>query len=465
MDRHDPVDIAVLGGGPAGYVAALRAAQLGASVALIEERELGGTCLNRGCIPTKALLRSAQVASLLATSKQFGIHASLEGIDWPTIFGRKDRVVKRLRTGVEHLLSRGKVQVLSGRGTFLGPNRLRVENGAGEQIVNARKIILATGSCPSLPPIPGIELENVITSDEALALPAPPESVLVIGAGVIGIEFSAFFRALGIPVTVVEQCEQILPGTDPDAAAELTRALKRQGVKFHLSSSVQAIKSAAAGLQVTLQDEKNNARQFEVSHVLAATGRQLRSDEAGLPESGLAIERGAVVVDAHMRTSLPDTYAAGDLVGGQLLAHVGYLEGRVAVENALGHNRAIDYTAIPACIYSWPELAQVGLSEQQAKERGISVAVGRFDFRANGKALGLGDRDGFVKVIVDRDSETVLGGVILGAEATELISELVLAVQAKIPASVLAELVYPHPTLSEAVMEAAADAIGRAIHK
>lgn len=462
--QQGQVDLAILGGGPAGYVAALRAAQLGASVALVEEREVGGVCLNRGCIPTKALLRTAQVAATIGKSREFGINSTLTGLDWMTMFRRKDRVVRGLRTGVEQLLSRGKVQVLNGRGTLLSSQDLLVVGKECEQRVLAKKVILATGSHPRKPPVPGVDLPNVITSDEALELPSPPESVLIIGAGVIGVEFASFFRALGIPVTLVEMTDGILPGVDCEASNELAKILRRQGVQLRLGSLVKQIDSAAGGLQVIVQGQSKD-EQLTVSHVLLATGRALRSDEAGLPEAGLAIEQGAVVVDRQMQTNLPGVYAAGDLVGGQLLAHVGFMEGRVAAENALGRTRLADYSVIPACIYSFPELATVGMSEEAARLSGHDILTGRFDFRGNGKALGLGERDGFVKVIVDKATHSVLGGVIVGAEATELISELALAVRAQVSAEFLAEVVHPHPTLAEAVMEAAADAIGQAIHR
>lgn len=456
--------LAILGGGPAGYVAAIRAAQLGAAVTIIEERELGGVCLNRGCIPSKALLRSAEVRSLILRSGEFGVPAETKVPDWQTVFSRKERIVKGLRLGVEHLMIKNRIAVVRGTGRLLDSRRIEVSGPDGTTLVTADRIIIATGSRPAVPPIPGLELPGVMTTDEALELEASPRSAVIIGAGAVGAEFATFFNAMGVNVTVIEMANQMLPGTDSDIAAEVLKSLKRRGVTVKLSSKVLRLDRGNNGIKVTAEGA-NGAVEATGDIVLLAAGRRLRSDEAGILELGITCRQGAISVDDHLQTSVEGVYAAGDVIGGQLLAHVAFAEGRTAAENALGRARPMDYSAVPACIYSSPEVATVGLSESVAAAQGRAVRVGRFDFRANGKALGLGERDGFVKILVDPRDGRVLGGHIVGPDATDLISELSLAVRLGAPAEALAELIHPHPTLSEAVMEAAADAIGRAIHK
>ena len=461
MIKEITKDISILGGGPAGYVAAIKAAQLGARVALIEERELGGVCLNRGCIPTKALLRTSETAAIIKRSKEFGIDSYLENTNWNAAIDRKNRVVKNLYTGLEQLLGARGVTVLKGRGTVLSDKQLLAQTAEEAIQVSCSKMILATGAVPLLPPVKGIDSEGVITSNEALSLDTLPESIVIIGAGVIGLEFASMFNSLGVKVTVIELQDRILPGEDSEVAAELFKIVKRQGISFILSTSVFQIQKINNSLAVTYTTGVKTSVQY-CGKVLVAVGRKLNSDMfQNLP---LHIEKGAIVVDEHMETNIKGVYAAGDLIGGKLLAHLAFMEGRVAAENALGNSIKVNYNAVPACVYTNPEVASVGITENEAKQAGISVKVGRYNFRNNGRALTLGEREGFVKVIADQDN-IIIGGHIIGVNASEIVSELTLAITLKAKANDIADMIHPHPALSEAIWEACGDVLGRAIHK
>lgn len=453
--------IAILGGGPAGYVAAIRAAQLGASVILIEEKELGGVCLNMGCIPTKALLKTTEVATTIKKSKEFGIDGRLEHINWSTSVDRKDRVVKSLNTGLEQLLRAKGVTVLKGRGEVLSDKKLLVHTEEGSVEVICEKLILTTGAVPLIPPIKGIGLDGVITSNEALSLDSLPESIVIIGAGVIGVEFAAMLNSLGVKVTVIELQDRILPGVDSEVVTELQKIMKRQGIAFKLGAKVSEIKRSEVGISVEYSIEEKLFSQ-NCEKVLVAIGRKLNSDK--FENLSLHIENGAVVIDGSMETNIKGVYAAGDLVDGKLLAHLAFMEGRIAAENALGISSKVNYGAVPSCIYTNPEVASVGMTEEEAKKAGIAVKVGRFNFRNNGRALTLGEREGFVKVVADKDY-TIIGGQILGANASEMISEITLAITLKAKANDLADMIHPHPSLGEAIWEACGDLLGRAIHK
>lgn len=455
------VDIGILGGGPAGYVAAIRASQLGAKVALVEEKELGGVCLNVGCIPTKALLKSAETASGIKKSKEFGVSSQIDGIDWNVAANRKNRVVKMLRAGVGQLLRAKDVTVLQGKGTVSTKNKISVQTTDGVVSVNCKKMILAAGAAPMLPRIKGIDSDGVITSDEALSMNALPESMVIIGAGVIGLEFANMLNSAGVKVTVLEQMDRILPTADSEVAAELLKIMKRQGIKFKLSASVTEIHRTQDSLSVSYtMNEKSLDQPCE--KVLVAVGRKLNMQ--AFQDLRLKTKNGALVVNESMKTSIKGVYAAGDIIGGKLLAHLSFMEGKVAAENAMGIPSKVNYNAVPACVYTNPEVASVGMAEDAAKQAGTAVKVGRFNFRNNGRALTLGEREGFVKIIADQD-DTIIGGQILGSHASEMISELTLAITLKAKASDLADMIHPHPALSEAIWEACADIMGRAIHK
>jgi dihydrolipoamide dehydrogenase len=454
-------NIAILGGGPAGYVASIRAAQLGAKVTLIEEREIGGVCMNRGCIPTKALLRTSETAALIKKSKEFGIDSHIVSMDWSTAVGRKDRVVKSLDMGLEQLLRAKGITVLKGKGIVASDRKLITQTVEETIEVNCEKLILTTGASPVLPSVKGIDSEGVITSDEALRLDVLPENLVIIGAGVIGLEFAGMLNSMGVKVTVIELQNRILPGEDGEIAVELQKIMKRQGVYFKLGTTVKEIQRSDGVLAVyCVADEKPFVQSCNM--VLVAVGRKPNLDI--FQNLSLHSEKNTIVVNERMETSIEGVYAAGDLAGRRQLAHLAFMEGRVAAENALGINSRVSYNAVPACVYTHPEVASVGIKEDEAKGKGISVKVGRFDFRNNGRALTLGERDGFVKVIAD-GSGTIIGAQILGANASEMISELTLAITLKANASDLADMIHPHPALSEAIWEACGEISGRAIHK
>ncbi|MDD2499062.1 MAG: dihydrolipoyl dehydrogenase [Desulfitobacteriaceae bacterium] len=457
-------NIAILGGGPAGYVGAIRAAQLGAEVVLIEEKELGGVCLNRGCIPTKSFLRNAEVAHLIQRSKEYGIDTKIEKIGWNSAWSRKERVVKNLRLGLEYLIKANKITLLKGRGFVESPKEIRVETEEKIVKVSCENLIITVGSEPAVPNIPGIRLPHVMTSNEALELKEIPQSLVIVGAGVIGLEFADMFNSVGTKVTVIEIENHILKEEDREITEELLKVLKRKGIGFKLGAEVKEIKDDEDTLKILIKD-KGKETLLNTEKVLVAVGRKIRAYSSDLVDLGINIVHGAIVVNEKMETNVPGVYAAGDVVGGKLLAHLAYAEGRIAVENALGRAIKLNYDAMPSCIYTHPEIASVGINEQEAEKRGIKVKIGRFDLRHNGRALTLGEREGFVKVVVDQETGVILGGQILGPHASEMISELTLAITMGVKAETLAEMIHPHPTLSEAIMEACDDIVGRSIHK
>ena len=428
---------------------------------LVEEKELGGVCLNVGCIPTKALLSTAETAVTIKRSKEFCIESRLESINWNVAVDRKNRVVKNLTTGVEQLLDAKGVTILKGRGTITSDKKLLVKTAEESVEVTWEKLIITTGASPLLPPIKGIDLEGVFTSTEALRMDSLPLQMVIIGAGVIGLEFASMFAAMGVKITVIELLDRILPAEDAEIASELLKIMKRQGITIKLSAKVKEIQKSEDGLLVAYTiGEKEFVQPCE--KVLVAVGRKLNTDSfQNLP---LHIENNAIVVNDSMETNIKGVYAAGDIVGGKLLAHLAFMEGKVAAQNALGISSKVNYKAVPSCIYTNPEAASVGMTREEAEKAGISVKVGRFNFRNNGRAQTLGDREGFVKVIGDQDN-TIIGAQILGVHASEMISELTLAITLKAKADDLADMIHPHPALSEAIWEACGDLLGRAIHK
>ena len=457
-------DLAILGAGPGGYVAAIRAAQLGARVALIEMNELGGCCLNRGCIPTKALLRSAELFTQIQRAKDYGISAGEVTPDFAAMMTRKERVVKQLRSGVEFLMKQNKITVVQGKGRLTSPTTIEVEGANGGQQVSAPRLVIATGSFPTRVPIPGADAPEVITSDDAVKLDSLPRSVAVIGGGAIGLEFGYIFRSLGATVTVIEMLNHILPLEDEEAVGELTRALKKQGIAIHAPAKVTEIAAGTDG-RLAKFEAGGKTQEVTVEQVLMAVGRTPWVMDIGLEQVGVELAGRAIKANESMETSVPGIYAIGDATGGALLAHKASAEGKVAVENALGHQAKMSYRAIPNCLYTAPELASVGLSEKRASELGHEVKVGRFPFRASGKALAYGEREGLCKVVVEAGKSTLLGVQIVGPHATDLIAEAGLAVEHQMTAQQLFHTVHAHPTLAEVIMEAAEDALGQAIHK
>jgi len=450
-------DVVVVGGGPGGYVAALRAAQLGASTAIVEKDRLGGTCLVRGCIPTKALLQSSELYTLAKGGAPFGVVADNIAFDWAAAQKRKGAVVDQLVKGVEGLLKAGGVTVVRGAGKLVGGGAIEV---AGERL-QAKDIVIATGSAVSRIPLTGAEL--TIDSDAILELKEVPARLAVIGGGVVGMEFAAMFAALGSKVTVLEMLPQILPMVEADVVNAYVKHLSGLGAEIHISSKVAEVAKSGRALQVRFSTGGEGGA-VDADQVLLAVGRSPYTEGLGAEAAGVKLERGRVVVDDHLRTSAPGVWGIGDVIGGIMLAHVASYEGICAVENIAGHARIPDYHAAPNCVYTDPEIAHVGLGEKEAKERGIEVKIGRFPFAAAGRALTLGQTEGFVKVVADAPTGRILGVHIVGPRATDLIAEATLAVQNGLTLDQLDLTMHAHPTLPEAIMEAALAAQGRAIH-
>jgi len=455
-------NITVIGGGPGGYVAAIRAAQLGAQVTLIEEDTLGGTCLNRGCIPTKVLLHSAGVFSLVKNAGTFGVSAEKVSLDFSAVVRRKETVVKQLVGGVTSLMRKNKIRVIKGTGTIIGPKTVGVVDTSEE--IKSDNIIIATGARPSRVPIKGIDEPGVITSDEALTMERLPQSIVIIGGGVIGLELAQIFHKMGSKVTILEMMSQILPAEDAEIAGMLEDIMKQDGMEIFTSATVTHIESTGQGEKMVLFDTEEGSQKKVAEKVLVAVGRYPNTDNLGIEKLDIALDRGRIVVNERMETKIPGVYAIGDVVGGYMLAHVAMDEGKCAVENALGQAAKVDYRAVPRCVYTSPEVAGLGLTEAEARREYENVRVGRFPFIANGRALTLNRTKGMVKIIADTKYGQILGAHILGYAATELIAEVALTMQLEATFGDLASVIHAHPTLSEAVMEAALGVEGRSIH-
>lgn len=451
-------DVVIIGAGPGGYVAAIRAAQLGARTILVERDKLGGTCLNVGCIPTKALLHSVEVLREAKEAEPFGVVVDGVRPDIARMMKRKDDVVRQLVTGVGFLMKKNNVEVIQAEGRLL-PDRV-VQ--AGDRQIRAGNVILALGSVVARIPVPG--LDEYLVSDDAIALTEIPESMAVIGAGAVGLEFAYMYHRLGTKVTIIELMPQILPGVDEEIAGQLDRALRKDGIRIHTSARAQEARRVDGGWELDVATEKG-VQKVTAQKVLMAVGRRPATQGAGLEELGIKLNRGAIVVDEHMRTSVPGVYAIGDVVGGLLLAHKASEEGKVAAENCCGLDSKMDYRTIPGAVYTDPEVATVGLTEAAAREAGYDVRVGRFPFRPLGKALAIGAREGMVKVVSDAKYGEILGIHMVGPHVTDLISEAVVAMHSEATVEEIGRAVHPHPTLSEALMEAALDAMGQPIHK
>ena len=458
-------DIAIIGSGPAGYVGAIRAAQLGARTVIVERNTVGGTCLNIGCIPTKVLLACVEALETVRRGADFGVKVSKFELDIPAMMSRKDSTVKRLVGGVESLLGKNKIRLVRGAARLTDAHTVSVDTPDGAATIRADKIVICTGSTPALLPLPGFEIgPNVWTSTEALAFDSVPKSILIIGAGAIGLEAGYTFARLGSEVLVVEMMSQILPAADTETANELAKCLGKAGVKFMLDSTVTRAEDVKGGKRVWIKSGDKEAPQ-DFEKVLVAVGRKAAIFNIGLDEVGVKHDKGRILVDEHMRTNIPNIYAAGDCVGEPMLAHVGWTESIVAVEHAMGLNSKMDYRAFPACVYTSPECASVGLTEEQARERHAEIRVGKFSFRHNGKAMAIGETDGFIKIITEPRYGEILGVHMLGPHVTDLIAEAVLAIRNELTVDELVATIHAHPTLSEVTQESACDALGRAIHK
>ncbi len=458
-------DIVVIGAGPGGYVAAIRAAQLGMKVALVEREHLGGVCLNWGCIPTKALLRNAEVARLLGEGKEFGFSVENVTLDYGAAIDRSRKISARLVKGVESLMKGNHIDVVWGSAKLATPTSVAVTNEAGEtQTLAAKAIIIATGSRARL--IPGVQAdgERVLTARHALERRELPKSAIVIGAGPIGLEFATVWRAYGANVTVVEMLDHILPAEDEEASAELARQFRRMKIQALTSTRVESVETTANGVQVRVTGPKGE-QTLEGDVALIAIGVQPNSEDLGLEAVGVATNRGWIKVDGFMQTNVPTVYAIGDVNGLLPLAHVASAQALLAVETIAGHKtKPFDVNVMPRGTYTSPQVASFGLSEAKAQEQGLTVRVGKFTFLANGKALGIDDNAGFVKIVAEERSGEIVGAVIVGPEATELLAELVLARTAELTPDEIARTMHAHPTLNEAVMEAAHGVFGKAIH-
>jgi len=450
--------IIVIGGGPGGYVAAIRAAQLGADVVLIERHSLGGTCLNVGCIPTKALLHAADLYERAKEAFAYGILAEPK-IDFTQVQARKAAVVKQLVSGVTGLLRANKIKVIKANAVFASKNEVR----AGDELIRFDKCIIATGSIPATPPIPGIESPQCIDSTGALALEALPDSLVIIGGGVIGVEMATAYRAMGSRVTIVEMLDEILPMMDRELTKEVRRKLQQKGVEIMTGAKVQEVETKGSLASVRIETQ-GRIKIIEAEKVLVSTGRKANTESLNLSAAGIQQDRGCITVDSGQMTNVPGIYAVGDCTGGVMLAHVASMQGEIAAENAMGHNAIYDGKTNPSCVYTSPEFAGVGLTEELVKQRGIEYVVGKFPLSANGKSLLTGGEGGIVKIIASKQYGEILGVHIVGPRATDLIAEGALAIGLEATLDELISTIHAHPTVAEALREASLASYKRAIH-
>ncbi len=487
MAEQSSFDVAVVGGGPGGYPAAIRAAQYGLKVALIEKERPGGVCLNWGCIPTKAMLRSADVFETMQHSADFGILADNVRLDYPRVLERKDTIVKGLTDGVGQLLKANGVTLISGHARFAGPTRLEVTgtgqsplghggplynapsdaSGQPKQVLEARNVIVATGSMPAQLPIPGADLPSVIDSDGAFMLRGVPRKIVIVGGGAVGTEWATMFAAFGAEVTVVELLGNLLPLEDEDMGRTLARSFQRRGIKVLTSSTVGKIdKGSGKQLKVTVTDKDGkNEQQVDADNVLIGVSRRPNTIDLALDKAGVATDRrGYITVDDQLRSNVPNVFAIGDVVGKVQLAHVATHMGLIAAGAIAGHGEKMDYKAVPAATFTHPEVASVGLTEAKAREAGHDVVIGKFPFAALGRAQTYGNTDGLVKIVADKKYGEVLGVHIIGPSASDLIPEGVLAITLEATLDDVANTIHAHPTLGEGTMEASMVALGLPVH-
>jgi len=458
-------DVIVIGSGPGGYVAAIRASQLGFSTAIIEREALGGICLNWGCIPTKALLKSAQVFEYLNHAADYGIVCKGGEADFPAVIKRSRNVAEGMSKGIQFLMKKNKIDVIMGTATLKKGGKILVKNEDGSsKEYTAKHTILATGARSRELPNLKQDGKNIIGYRQAMNLEKQPESMVVVGSGAIGVEFAYFYNALGTKVTVVEYLDRIVPVEDEEVSKQLERSLKKAGINILTGAEVTGVKSSGKGNTVSIKSAKGDST-IQASVVLSAVGITPNIENIGLEEVGVKTEKGRVVVDDYYKTNVDGVYAIGDLVKGQALAHVASAEGITCVEKIAGqHVEPIDYNNIPGCTYCTPEIASVGFTEKAAKDAGYEIKVGKFPFSASGKASAAGEKDGFVKVIYDAKYGELLGAHMIGAHVTEMIAEMVVARKLETTGHEILKSIHPHPTMSEAIMEATADAYGEVIH-
>lgn len=458
------INVVIIGGGPGGYVSAIKAAHLGLKVVLVEKDKLGGVCLNKGCIPTKALVSTAEVLNHIQRAGEFGIQVKDYSFDFPAVMKRKDMITRRLSSGVEQLMKANQVRVVRGEGQIVEPGTVEILDAEGQkEVIKTKNIIIATGSSAMKLPIPGLDIKGVITSDEALSLSELPSRMIIIGGGVVGIEFAGIFKALGVEITVVEMLPRILLPIDEEIALRLTMSLKRKGIEILTDCKVKGIKKNNQNLEVLVSTSEGE-KKLETEKVLLAAGRVPELGNIDVRGMGIELDRRAIKVDEKMRTNIPSIYAVGDVVGKIMLAHVASREGIVAVENISGKEVLMDYRAVPNCVFSMPEVASVGLTEEEARKENDNIKVSKFPFMANGKALGMGEIEGMVKIIADGDTLELLGVHILGAHASDLIAEGTLALSMEATAFEIVNTIHAHPTLAETIAEAAEGITGKPIH-
>ncbi|ATF13984.1 dihydrolipoyl dehydrogenase [Brevibacillus sp. HB1.2] len=457
------VDVLVIGAGPGGYVAAIRAAQMGKTVAVVEKGELGGVCLNVGCIPSKAMIHAAHTYEHTQHTESMGITMENVKVDFAKVQEWKSGIVKQLTGGVGSLFKGNKIQVIPGEALFVSENEVRVFHGYDVNRYRFQHCIIATGSRPiELPAFPFGK--RVMSSTEALSLTELPKSLVVIGGGYIGIELGTVFAKFGTKVTILEGSDQILPGFEPDMPRLVERKLKKLDVTIHTKALAQGMEETENGVIVTAE-VKGEQQKIEAEYVLVTVGRRPNTDELGIRDIGMNVtDRGLIVVDKQGRTSIPNVYAIGDIVAGPALAHKASYEGKVAAEAIAGHPAEVDYKAIPAVVFCDPEIASVGINEKEAKEKGIDYVVGRFPFAANGRALSVNAGEGYVKLIAEKETNLVLGAQIVGPEASNIIAEIGLAIEMGATLEDIELTIHAHPTLGEVTMEAAELALGRPIH-
>ena len=458
-------DTVVLGGGPGGYVSAIRAAQLGNKTAIIDQDRLGGICLNWGCIPTKALLKSAEILHYIKNSGGYGIKVPKYDIDFDQTIKRSRDISFNLSKGIEFLMKKNKIKHIVGRGMLNSESEVIVDDGKKKQKIQAKKIIIATGGRAKK--FPGIEFDgiNIISSKEAMVVESPPKKLIIIGAGAIGVEFAYFFNEFGSQVHLIEMMPNILPNEDLEISKELEKLFKKTGINIYTDTKVSNIKKLQKNVKVSLEKGKTS-KIINAEKVLIATGVQGNIEEIGLENVGIKTDNDSIVINEFNQTSVRNIYAIGDVSGPPWLAHVASAQGHVAAEHASGlTTHPLDYSNVPACTYCQPQVASLGLTEKAAKDKGYKIKVGRFKFSGSGKALAIGSSEGFIKIIFDEKYGELLGCHIIGHDATELIAELTIAKALETTWQEIAITMHAHPTLSEAIMEAAQDAYGQGIHQ
>jgi dihydrolipoamide dehydrogenase len=467
-------DLVILGGGTGGYVAAIRASQLGLKTAIVEKGKLGGTCLHKGCIPSKALLRSAEVYATAKHSEDFGVITNEVSLNFTKVQERKSKIIDTLHKGVQHLMKQGKIDVYEGLGRILGPSifspmpgtiSVEMNNGEENEMLIPKNVLVATGSRPRT--LPGLEIDGefVITSDEALELESLPASIIIVGGGVIGIEWASMLSDFGVDVTVIEYADRIIPTEDKEISKEMQRLMKKKGIKLITNAKVLP-ETLVKGEGIAISAEvKAGLKEFKADKLLVSVGRQANVEGIGLENTEIQIEKGFIAANEFFQTKESHIYAIGDVIGGLQLAHVASHEGIVAVEHIAGKDPSpFDYNLVSRCIYSNPEVSSVGITEDQAKEKGHKVKVGKFSFKAIGKALVFGESDGFVKIVADEETNDILGVHMIGPHVTDMISEAGLAMVLDATPWEIGHTIHPHPTLSEAIGEAALAVDGKAIH-